>query len=96
MEYTVIYTEYVIDFIVEQVTSKRVYEKIDGYREVLASFPDIGKPYDPMYRAARPPFPCRSIPVPDTPFTLYYLKDDDCREVVVFFIEHQALNPEYR
>lgn len=89
----VVYTRSVVDFMMTEIESERAYDKIDEYRHVLASFPDIGRRYDPYYDAARPPFPCRFIAVPDTPFTLYYAKDDDRRRVTVFHIEHQKANP---
>lgn len=96
MAYAVEYTEYVVDFIIDNVESEAVYNRIDSCRDLLAQFPSIGKPYDPVYPAARPPFSCRVIAVPDTPFSLYYLKDDAVEQVVVFYVEHQASNPAYR
>lgn len=86
-------TQFVVDYLMDRVDSKRVYDRIDQYREVLALFPDIGHEYDPTYAAARPPFPCRFVAIPDTPFTLYYTKDEMKCEVVVFYIEHQHANP---
>lgn len=94
--YEVFYTNGVVSFMIDAIWSKRVYEKVDSYRSLLAQFPDLGTPCDPVYAAARPPFPCRHIAVPDTPFRLFYLKDDDARRVVVFYIEHVASDPEGR
>ena len=65
--YEVFYTNGVVSFMIDAIWSKRVYEKVDSYRSLLAQFPDLGTPYDPVYVAARPPFPCRHIAVPDTP-----------------------------
>ena len=96
MEYAVVYTQYVVDFMLEQIESERVYSRVDGYRDVLKRFPDIGGDYDPHYDAARPPFSCKRIVVPDTPFTLYYQKDEEKHRVTVFYIEHQRANPRGR
>lgn len=96
MAYTVDYTENVIEFILTNISSERVYNRIDTYRLILAEFPEIGSPYQPYYPAAQTPFPCRWIAVPDTPFTLYYLIADDEEKVVVFHIEHQASDPRSR
>ena len=95
-EYEVAYTRSVVDFMMAEIESERVYDKVVVYRRALALFPDIGRRYDPHYEAARPPFPCRFIAVPDTPFTLYYTKDDARRRVVVFHIEHQRADPGVR
>lgn len=92
--YEVVYTTDVINFMIANIWSKRVYEKIDLYRHLLADYPDLGAPYNPEYPAARPPFPCRWLPVPDTPFTLYYFKDEEAHRIAVFYIEHQGIDPE--
>ena len=93
MPHSVEYTDNVTEFILSQVTSERVYNKIDSYRFVLADFPEIGTPYQPSYLAAQPAFPCRWIAVPDTPFTLYYLIESTTEKVIVFHIEHRARDP---
>lgn len=95
-DYEVVYTRSVVDFMMERIESERVYNRIDEYRTVLRRFPDIGGDYLPHYDAARPPFPCKRIAVPDTPFTLYYRKDVEERRVTVFCIEHQRANPRSR
>ena len=51
--YEVVYTRSVVDFMMTEIESERAYDKIDEYRHVLASFPDIGRRYDPYYDAAR-------------------------------------------
>ena len=96
VEYRVVYAQQVIDFMLEQVESQRVYERIDGYRQALASFPYLGAEYDPYYEAAKPPFPCRCINVPSTPFTLYYAVDETAKTVLVFAIECQRMDPRGR
>lgn len=95
-EYEVIYSKSVLSFMLDTITSKRVYEKVDSYRHLLAAFPELGTPYQPEYAAARCPFPCRCIPVPDTPFTIYYGIDDEHRTIEVFYMEHQNANPHER
>lgn len=94
--YGVVYSKGVVDFMIGAITSRRVYEKVDSYRQLLSAFPEIGTPYHPEYAAARPPFPCRSIPVPDTPFTIYYGIDHERRTVEVFYMEHQNADPAER
>lgn len=96
MAYDVVYTENVIEFILAHISSERVYDKVDSYRFVLSDFPEIGTPYQPYYPAARPPFSCRWVAVPDTPFTLYYLIEIEDARIVVFYIEHQSANPQER
>ena len=94
--YAVIYTEYVRTMLLQEVESKRVYESIDRYRDILQLFPEIGQEYEPQYPAAKPPFPCRFIPVHNTPFTLYYIVEEAGRIIVVFYLEHQRSNPRTR
>lgn len=94
--WSVQYTEFALQFIRDNVHSKRVAEKIFSYRELLEEFPDIGANYNPQYSAARPPFPCRSIAVPDTPFSLYYLKDEAARRIIIFAIEYNRSDPNSR
>ncbi len=94
--WSVAYTKHAMSFIESNVTSERVARKIFQYRELLESFPDLGRPYDPDYPAARPPFPCRQISIPDTPFTLYYLKEEDNKRIVIFTIEYDRASPNAR
>lgn len=90
------YTHAAITFIKENVTSKRIACKLFEYRELLECFPDLGNSYEPTYPAARPPFPCRVAAVPDTPFSIYYLKDEDAKQAVIFAIEFQRTDPNVR
>lgn len=94
--WSVSYTRHAIEFLKTVITSERVLRKIFKYRALLQETPDLGRMYDPEYPAARPPFPCRYIPIPDTPFTLYYLKDDEKREIVIFSIDFQRTDPNAR
>lgn len=95
-KWSVFYTQRAIDFIIDNVDSERVANKIFKYRELLESMPDLGRFYDPEYPAARPPFPCRCIAVSDTPFAIYYIKEEEARRVVIFCIEYQRVDPHAR
>ena len=90
------YTQFALDFIQRNVTSKRVAEKLFEYRRLLEQYPDLGRAHDPDYPAARTPFPCRELPVPDTPFTLYYLKQPETMRIIIFCIEYQRRDPNAR
>lgn len=94
--YAVEYVSEVEEFILKNVWSKRVYSKIVNYVDLLSYFPDMGTPYNPEYQAAVPPFPCRFIAVPDTPFTLYYIKLVELKKIVVIYIENQGADPNSR
>lgn len=94
--YRVVYAQSVVDFMLSEIESRRVYERIDAYRSILSAFPEAGAAYDPYYEAARPPVACRCIAVPGTPFTMYYAVDDEARTVNVFAIEHQRMDPASR
>ena len=77
----------------EQIQTRRAYERVDSYRKILATFPYAGELYEPYYEAARPSAPCRCISVSGTPFTLYYGTDEVSETVNVFAIEDQRRNP---
>lgn len=94
--WSVLYTKSALDFFAKNVTSKRVARKIFSYRALLQEVPDLGRAYDPIYPAARPPFPCRVVSIPDTPFDLYYLKDEDNARIVVLCLEFQRVDPNAR
>lgn len=94
--YVVEYVSEVEEFILKNVWSERVYSKIVSYVDLLSEFPDMGTPYNPEYPAAVPPFPCRFIAVPDTPFTLYYIKLAELKKVVIIYIENQSADPNSR
>ena len=96
MAYTVLFADSVLEFIDEHVTSERVFARIETYADLLAHYPYLGASYDPAYEAARPPVPCRYVPVPDTPFTLYYAVDDDAQVVNVFYLDYSAADPQRR
>ena len=45
--WSVVYTQYAIDFISEHVESKWVLQKILEYRTLLETVPDLGRSYAP-------------------------------------------------
>lgn len=92
-EWRVVYAREALRFLVEEVASKRVYDRIDAYRHILASFPEIGGIYDPEYPAAIPPVPCRCVPIPGTAVTLYYALDKAKKTIVVLCFEWQRADP---
>lgn len=92
----VAYSKTALDFIAANVNSKRIAEKLFEYRRLLEEFPNLGRSYDPLYPAARPPFPCRVISVPDTPFDMYYVKDESALEITIILIEFQRVDPMLR
>ena len=92
----VVYAQSVVDFMLEGIETRRVYERVDSYRKILSTFPYAGETYEPYYEAAKPSMPCRCISVQGTPFTLYYGVDDASETVSVFAIEDQRADPTRR
>ena len=70
------------------------FTRVDHDLDLLRSFPELGKKYDPVYDAARPPFDCRVLYCEQ--YGIYYRVDDDSRRVVVFAIVDQRRNPKTR
>lgn len=93
MAYQVELTEYAEAFIMENISTERVFRRIEQAAQMLAAYPSAGAAYAPAYPAATPPFPCRYLPLADTPFTLYYTKDDEAEIVTIFDIEWSAGDP---
>lgn len=96
MSCEVLLTQRAESFLLENVTLERVMRRIEETVELLGAYPLIGKAYDPSYPAARPPFPCRFLQVSDTPFTLYYLFDEEAGVVTVFDVVWSAGDPRRR
>jgi len=86
-------TSNVVEFILAHVSRETTLGKIEAVVSIIEEFPGMGHVYDPECPAARTPFPCRYIVVPETPFTIHYLKDDVAHKVVVFDIEWSAGDP---
>ena len=89
----VVFANDAVTFLAENIESPRVLARIEQQRSMLELFPEMGRTYRPEYEAAYPPAPCRWIAVPDTPFTLYYHYAAEEKRVVIFYIEHQRMNP---
>ncbi len=83
-------------FLLENVSREETLARIERSVEMLAEFPFAGPEYLPDYPAATPPFPCRYLPLSGTPFTLYYLVDEQRSLVQVIDIEWSAGNPKKR
>lgn len=96
MSYNVEITDYAADFIEQNVALESVLRRFEWAVEMLSAFPSLGSVYDPEYIAARPPFPCRCLPLPDTPFTLYYTVDEAALRVTIIDIEWSAGDPRKR
>lgn len=94
--YEVLLTGYAEEFLAENVRGARVLARVEDVLSLLADYPRLGPAYDSDYTAARPPFPCRRLPVSDTPFTLYYTVDDDAHAVTVFDVEWSGGDPTRR
>ncbi len=95
-KYNAVITEDVWDFFDENVYSEKVSNKILETIDLLENFPEIGRVYDPEYLAAKPPFACRSIPISDSPFVIYYFISEKDSEVVIFSMQFQRANPNER
>ena len=92
----VIFANDVVAFLTENIESPRVLARIEQQKSMLELFPEMGRAYQPTHEAAYPSVPCRWAAVPDTPFNLYYHFDVKAQKVVVFYIEHQRMNPRGR
>ena len=94
--YKTVFTESVCDFIDNYVWSEKVADRILKIADLLEVFPEMGKVYYPDYIAAKPPFSCRTIPVADSPFVLYYLINEETNEIVIFSMQFQRADPTSR
>lgn len=68
--------------------------QVDAAIETLAIAPDIGRVYDPLYPAARPPLEARVIYAGR--YGIYYSVDHKAQTVHVHYLEDQRMNPEKR
>lgn len=96
MGYNVEITDYAANFIEQNVALESVLRRFEWAVEMLSTFPFLGSVYDPEYITARPPFPCRYLPLPDTPFTLHYTVDETALCVTIIDIEWPAGDPRKR
>lgn len=74
--------------------SDSLFARVDHDLDLLRSFPELGKKYDPEYDAALPPFDCGVLYCGQ--YGIYCRVDDDSRRVVVFAIVDQRRNPKTR
>lgn len=73
------------------VTGDREYARIGEIIELLARFPRYGQVYDPYYRAALPPVPCRVFYCGR--YGVYYTVDDERGRVLVLGVEDERRDP---
>lgn len=78
-------------FAYASLPTERLYEHVGSDLGLLETTPRLGREYDPVYEAKRPPFPCRVLFCEH--YGIYYRVDDESRTVVVFAIEDQRRNP---
>lgn len=81
-------------FTYASIPSDRTFDHLDADLKLLGTTPELGRIYDPAYKATRPPFPCRVFYCEK--YGIYYRVDEDARTVLVFAIEDQRRNPENR
>lgn len=73
------------------VEGDREYARIGEIIDSLARFPYYGHEYDPYYRAALPPVPCRVFFCGR--YGVYYTVDDDSATVTVLAVEDERRDP---
>lgn len=95
-KFTAVFTDEFWEFFDGNVYSERIAERVLDLVDMLEAFPEAGRVYDPEYIAARPPFSCRVLPVPDSPFVLYYFINEEDGEIVVFSMQFQRADPTRR
>lgn len=74
--------------------SKMLYEHAVKDLKLLETTPFLGRVYDPVYNASRPPFQCRVLYCAH--YGIYYTVDSQEHTVLVFALEDQRRNPETR
>ena len=73
------------------IASKGDLLKVDKMLQILDTVPDIGRLYDPVYEAARPPFAVKVVYAGH--YGIYYDVDEEAAKVNVLFIEDQRRDP---
>ena len=66
-------------------------KEVNDVLRVLDTVPGIGREYDPVYAAARPPFAVMVAYAGH--FGIYYVVSEEQHEVQVYFIEDQRRDP---
>lgn len=69
-------------------------DAVDAKLGLLARFPYLGRHYDPLYKAARPPFDLFVTLAGH--YSIYYEVSEDTRTVSVAYLEDQRRNPANR
>lgn len=96
MAYRVDLSRHAMDFLAENVESTRMLDLVQTRLSILSDFPRLGAVYDPTYPAAKPPVACRHYPLSDTPFTAFYVVDDEARTVSILSVEWSSGDPKKR
>ncbi|MEE1045590.1 MAG: type II toxin-antitoxin system RelE/ParE family toxin [Olegusella sp.] len=65
--------------------------KVDDALDAIAIMPEIGRIYDPVYEAARPPFEVRVVYA--SVYGIYYTVDEESGVVFIRYIEDQRMDP---
>lgn len=88
--YKVVLAPSVVEALLD-ISSKQAAERISERLRALARFPLMGSVYDPIYESARPPHEVRVTFVPR--HGIYYVFDEESREVRVEYLEDCRRNP---
>lgn len=81
-------------FVFTRIPTDTEYSVVDSTLELLQSSPYLGRIYDPLYEAARPPFVMRVVYAGR--YGIYYEVIENRKEVDILFIEDQRRNPNER
>jgi plasmid stabilization system protein ParE len=92
MSFEVVFTETALQAYVA-IPDWRI-QRVDSTIDALGLAPWVGRVYDPVYEAARPPFEVRVV-YADI-YGIYYTVDEDASTVVIRFIEDQRMDPATR
>jgi len=76
---------------IRHVKSRADLRRIDGILLILETLPRIGRTYDPLYPAAKPPEPILVAYAGN--YGIYYEIQEESKHVNVLFIEDQRRNP---
>ena len=76
------------------LSTDRAFNRVDHDLELLETTPYLGREYDPVYEAQRPPFPCRVFY--SLQYGIYYRVYEEDLRVVVFAIVDQRADPAAR
>lgn len=69
----------------------RLFLHVEQNLELLKTSPYLGREYDPVYEATRPPFPCRVLLCEH--YGIYYRVYESDLRITVFAIVDQRRNP---